>query len=206
MDQSEHWKSQEEKELKNSVSDFALKTYSFIMQKKYHNLLDLGCGRSLEPIFFADKGLIVKAIDISQNRLESLRKYIQVSNLKNIHVECNDIRNLPFDEIRYDVIYANLSLHYFDDKTTNEIFIKLYNILNSEGLLCIKTKSTKDHSYGNGELIEENMFDLNGHIRHYFDIHYMKKLLQSLHVISLEETFSINSNNKSAFIECIARK
>ena len=38
---------------------------------------------------------------------------------------------------KFDVIYANLSLHYFNDKTTTKIFSNLLKLLNKNGYLFV---------------------------------------------------------------------
>gem|GEM_PF-4590523 len=54
------------------------------------------------------------AIDISSFAIEKLRSICH----KNIIVNVEDIRDFVITDSKFDVIYANLSLQYFDDKIT----------------------------------------------------------------------------------------
>ncbi len=104
------------------------------------------------------------------------------------------------------MIYAHLSLHYFNDKTTKEIFNKLYKILKKDGLLFVKCKSTNDMLYGQGRKLEENMYEYQNHIRHFFDKKYTTTLLAKFQLIKVRKSSSVYHSYKSSFIEAIAKK
>lgn len=201
MRQARFWKNKPTKDILKKINTFAKRSLKLIKQKKLKTILDLGCGRSRDPIFFANNGLIVTALDVSKNRLVSLKK----KNIKNIKIEIQDIRDLEFPDNSFDVIYAHLSIHYFDDKTTDKIFNKLYKILKKDGLLLVKCKSTDDVMYGKGEKIENNFYNLNGHLRHFFDKNYMKEKLNKFKILKIRKTTSIYKR-KSSFIEAVATK
>src|SRR2546422_160092 len=84
----------------------------------------------------------------------------------------------PFHANTFDVVYARLSLHYFTGAQTQQIFREIHRILKPGGLLCFICKSTKDPLYGQGKKIEEDMFELKGHVRHFFSEAYARKCLE----------------------------
>ena len=142
-----------------AVNYFAKKCFSEI--KKHNELvtiLDLGCGAGQDSVYFAKKGLIVTAIDFSETWIQLVPK-----NINNLKIIAKDILNLDFKNNSFDVIYAHLSLHYFDDDSTTQIFNKLHNILNKNGLLFIKCKSVDDALYGDWEQIEKDLFYKDNH-------------------------------------------
>lgn len=207
MDQKEFWKSRWKNPQRKAPNDFAKRCFKLIKNNNLKTILDLGCGSGTDSIYFAEKGLKVTAVDFSESAIKYLKKEIENKNIENISVLNKDIRNLDFKDSSFDIIYAHLSLHYFDDKTTTKIFDELYRILGKNGTIFIKCKSTEDAKYGQGEKIEENMYMLDSHIRHFFSKEYMKEKLGKFKILKIGKTSSTYSDNyKSSFIEAIAAK
>jgi ubiquinone/menaquinone biosynthesis C-methylase UbiE len=205
MEQAKFWKKKPIKMLLKKTNTFAKRGLKLIKQKKLKTILDLGCGRSRDPIFFANNGLVVTALDVSKNRLETLRREVDKKNIKNIKIICQDLRKLKFPDNSFEVIFAHLSVHYFDDKTTTKIFDKLYKMLKKNGLFLVKCKSTNDIMYGKGKKIEDNLYILKSHIRRFFDKDYMKEKLKKFKILKIRETTSVYKR-KSSFIEAVATK
>jgi len=183
------------------VNAFAKKSYSFF-KNKHNKLLDLGCGSGKDSIYFAKKGLDVTAVDFSKTGLDKISK-----NIDNLKIVNQSLENLKFKPNSFDIIYAHLSLHYFDDRTTSKIFIKLHSILKKNGLIFIKCKSTDDILFGKGKKIEPNMYRRNNHIRHFFSKDYMQDKLSKYKILKIRKTSSTTyGGDKSSFIEAIAVK
>lgn len=104
----------------------------------------------------------------------------------NINTIQIDIRKINFPENYFDVIYAHLSLHYFDDETTTQIFENLFRILKKKGLIFIKCKSIEDALYGKGEKVDENIYR-KGHLRHFFSEKDMKEKLKNFKIIEIKK-------------------
>ena len=205
-DQQKLWKSIWKDGSKGDVNDFALRSFSDIKNKPFRTLLDLGCGTGVDSIYFAQQGLDVTAVDFSDTGLEYLRQAAQQAGLNNIHPVQMDFQNLDFPPNSFDVIYAHLTLHYFDDKTTSVIFDNLYGLMKDQGLFFIKCKSIDDPLYGKGEKVEENMFVRNDHVRHFFSVDYMKEKLHKFKIIEVRKTSSTYHEYQSNFIEAVATK
>jgi len=186
-------------------NNFASRAYKLI-KPKHKTLLDLGCGNGRDSLYFAHKGLQVTATDWSKSGLDQLQKLVKQKKIANLDIIQQDISQLTFRPNTFDVIYAHLSLHYFDDKTTKNIFNKLYSMLKKDGLLFIKCKSTDDALYGRGRKLEENMYTFHDHIRHFFDKDYMSVLLAKFHIIKVRRSSSFYHSYKPSFIEAIAKK
>lgn len=177
-----------------------------MIKSKHKTLLDLGCGAGRDSLYFAQKGLKVTATDWSQSGLDQLRKLAEKNKVANLEVIQQDISKLTFNPNSFDVIYAHLSLHYFDDETTKQICDKLYSVLKKDGLLFIKCKSTDDMLYGRGRKLEENMYKHRDHVRHFFNKEYMTALLAKFQIIKVRRSSSVYHSYKSSFIEAIAKK
>ena len=165
----------------------------------------MGCGNGRDAFYFARKGLQVTAVDWSEDCLNQLLKLTAKKDL-NIKVIQQNIPQLKIKPNSFDVIYAHLSLHYFDDKMTGKIFNKIYGMLKRNGLFFVKCKSTDDILYGKGRKIEDNMYIFQNHIRHFFDKKYMMSQLKRFQVIRMRKSSSVHHNYKSSFIEAIVRK
>ncbi len=205
MDQKKLWeKNWENRRGLLSASNFAIRSHKFI-EKKHRKLLDLGCGNGRDSFYFAQKGLQVTAVDWSKNCLDQLFELSKKKNVK-IKVVHQSIPQLKIKQNSIDVVYAHLSLHYFDNKTTKNIFNKIYRALRKNGLFFLKCKSTEDELYGKGRKLEDNMYVFKNHIRHFFDKDYTRTQLEKFQIIKMRKTSSTYHNYKSSFIEAIAKK
>ncbi len=200
MKNVDYWKNKWLSRPQEPVNNFAVRAYKIIKSKRLKTLLDLGCGDGRDSVYFFNKGLKVTAVDFSLSGIKKLKS-------QNPKINCilADIRKMKLKANSFDVIYAHLSLHYFDDKTTNKIFNNLYHTLKKKGLIFIKCKSVDDTLFGEGEKISENMYK-KGHTRHFFSKEYMREKLKKFKVIKISKTSSIYHNYKSAFIEAKATK
>ncbi|HEY1064438.1 MAG TPA: class I SAM-dependent methyltransferase [Candidatus Saccharimonadales bacterium] len=127
-------------------------------------LLDLGAGLGQDSAYFSELGYDVTATDLDIAHLE------QLSGGK-FTVEKVDLREpLPYDDESFDVVYAHLSLHYFTQATTEQIFAEIYRILTPDGVLAFFTNSTSDPEYNTGSQIESNYFEIDGTPKRYLDV------------------------------------
>jgi ubiquinone/menaquinone biosynthesis C-methylase UbiE len=200
MNETTYWKNKWSNRIFEPANNFAKRSYKLIKAKNLKTLLDLGCGDGRDSIYFLNKGLQVTAVDFSKSGIEKLK-----ACQNKINCILKDIRNINFADNSFDAIYAHLTLHYFDDKTTTEIFNNLYKILKKGGLIFVKCKSTDDALCGKGKKVGENMYK-KGHIRHFFTKEYMAEKLKKFKIIKVRKTSSVYHEYKSAFIEAVATK
>lgn len=93
--------------------------------------LDLGCGFGADAFWFAQAGWQVEAID-SEDTLKF--------HHANINFIQQDLKNIDFDKFgKYDFIMACFVLHFLKPKYSFSMAKKLINMLNSKGILYIKT-------------------------------------------------------------------
>lgn len=184
-------------------TQFALEVQQYIPQSS--KILELGCGAGNDSLFFAQQGHNMLATDFSDVVIDKNNSRHKDNNLK---FEVLDM-SLPFkfEDNSFNVIYSRLSLHYFIDNITKKIFEELYRVLKPEGYLCFVCKSIKDPLYGKGTVIEKDMFNNNGHIRHFFSEEYVKECLQDKYTYVVLETGEENFyGSPSAFVKVIAKK
>lgn len=159
----------------NTPTEFAKEILRVIPPNS--QVLELGCGVGNDSVAFANKGHDILATDFSEIAIQKNKDtYKDISGLT---FEVLDMsRPFKFNDNTFDVIYARLSLHYFTDTITRNIFQEIKRVLKPNGLICFICKSVKDPLYGKGEEIEKDMFENEGHVRHFFSESYAKSLLE----------------------------
>lgn len=142
---------------------------------KHGTLIDLGAGQGQDSRFFAKKGYFVTSADFSDTALRFSKEKAIKEKLE-IQTEQVDLsKKLPFENSSFDTVYAHLSLHYFDVKTTTELFNEIHRILKSEGILAALFNSTDDPDIPKFEKIDEDYFlEPGGIIRRYFSVNSAK--------------------------------
>ena len=126
-------------------------------------MLELGAGLGQDSAYFTELGYKVIATDLNIDKLAAIAddKFI---------TQAVDLREkLPFAGSSFDIVYAHLSLHYFDQTTTEQIFSEIYRVLKPGGLLAFFTNSTTDPEYGQGKQLEPDYFEIEGTAKRYFD-------------------------------------
>lgn len=160
------------------------------------HILDLGCGKGRDSLFFAERGFCVTSLDISETALRAFEH-------PKIRKVCGDILSFDFSE-GFDAVYANLSLHYFSKETVKVIIRKIYDCLPINGYFFMRCKSVHDELYGQGRHVEENMYEYE-HIRRFFDIKSTRELLSLFRKVSVTEANEYYFGNCS-FIDVVAKK
>jgi SAM-dependent methyltransferase len=132
-------------------------------------LLELGAGLGQDSAYFTELGYEVTATDLNIDHLKELAH-------DKFAVRAVDLRQpLPFEDASFDIIYAHLSLHYFDQHTTEAIFDEIYRMLKPNGLLAFFTNSTDDPEYDTGKQIEPDYFEVDGTLKRYLNVKTAKQ-------------------------------
>jgi ubiquinone/menaquinone biosynthesis C-methylase UbiE len=175
---------------------------------KNSKILELGCGLGKDAIFFAKRGHFVVALDFSKEAIKKAKENAKKQKIKNIVFINRDIgKKFNFRDLSFDVVYANLSLHYFTEEITEKIFGEIARVLKKKGLFCAQCRSIKDPLYGKGELVEKNIYILNGHLRHFFCKKELKEKLKKKFKIKKLQTEKIKFKNEIwMFVKVIAEK
>ena len=131
---------------------------------KAGKLLDLGAGLGQDSIFFNELGYEVTSTDLNVDRLQELVH-------DEFEVRVVDLRQLlPFSDAHFDIVYAHVSLHYFDEQVTRQIFDEIYRVLKPGGVVAFFTNSIDDPEYGTGVHIEPDYYEIDGTPKRYFSV------------------------------------
>jgi SAM-dependent methyltransferase len=167
--------------------------------------LELGCGVGRDALFFGSKGHTVLATDSSEVVVNQNK---QLYDYHNVRFETLDMRQpLPY-ESEFDVVYSNLSLHYYTHENTREIIENIAKVLKEGGILAFSCKSKDEVRTKDAQLVEKDVFvDPKGHALHLFSMQYVRKLLDGLFEIThLDEVEEEYNGRVSSIVRCVVRK
>lgn len=197
------YKSGEHKNWLAKPNDFARGVVKDLSKGSY--VLEIGCGGGADARLFASQGVQVLATDIAD---EIIQQNKVLRSMPHLTYEVLDIgQRLGFPDQRFNAIYAHLSLQYFTNEHTKNIFIELARVLCSEGRLYFTCLSVKDRLFGEGEQIEPNVFVRKSHIRHFFTADYALELLgDQFEIRRLETLEGAFGDRPSVYLACWAVK
>jgi ubiquinone/menaquinone biosynthesis C-methylase UbiE len=205
-DQLQHWNHAHAEQWLRSHSQQQTKFAEEVNERIPTNsmLLELGCGEGNDSMYFAEQGHQVIATDFSNVAIEQDKKRWSSPRLQ---FEVLDMsKPFKYSDNLFDAVYARLSLHYFRDNVTKSIFKEIYRVLKPGGMLCFMCKEVSDGIYGKGDEIEPDMYELDGHVRHFFSERYTKELLADFRAESVEVGKEAIYDRHSAFIKVVATK
>lgn len=152
---------------KNNLNKNKLENLDFLKDiwvDKYSNIidnipkgkcLDLGCGLGQYTKYFKDKGFDVISCDISEIVLETLSNIMPDAKTKKLDMS----QDFPFPDDSFDVVVANLSIHYFDYKTTKKLLREIKRVLKNDGYFIGSVNSDKTFTFlVEPQKIEENYY------------------------------------------------
>lgn len=191
MSQKQHWEKLYEKKNRygRGPREFSNTALEWMKKTNGKKVLDLCSGEGRDAIFFAKNGYDVTCLDFSEKAINSCKEDCIEENVSDsVHaIVCDVSKSLKFEDKIFDVVYAHLALHYFNDETTSNVFNEIKRVLKNGGILIIRVKSIKDPVYGLGEKIEEDMYKFQGHIRHFFSKEYLLSKLLNFKILYIEQ-------------------
>lgn len=150
-------------------------------------IFELGAGQAQDGCFFAANGHDVTATDIEDTALEMAIEKAEAKSVK-ISVKKVDLRDeLPFEDSSFDVVYAHLSLHYFDYETTTRLFDEIKRVLKPGGVLAFLTNSVNDPEYKTGKELEPDYFQIEKTNKRYLSENTARKFTRNFEINLLDE-------------------
>ena len=193
----EYWKEHINKKLEE---DLWIDEYKEYLTKK-GLCLDLGCGIGQYSKWFLENGYEVISSDISNIALEKVKEFN--SNVVNV-----DMREaLPFDDNKFDLVFANLSIHYFSDSETKKLMTEIKRILKNDGLFIgsVNGMHGLDTIKETAKELEHHFYlNKNKYIR-LFDVEDLNNYLNVFNVIKIDERETIRFNHKKNYIVFVVK-
>ena len=151
------------------IVDDWLERFDLIIENTQKPILDLGCGGGNDTLYLILKGKQVISCDQSENAIRNI-----IKNFPEVkEARCfNMLDGIPFEDNSFDVVIADLCLHYFNDEDTKRIISDIHRILTPGGHLFLRVNSINDvnHGAGQGVELEHHVFESEGNtIKRFFD-------------------------------------
>ena len=167
-------------------------------------ILDLGCGGGNDTLYLINKGRQVIACDQSERAIQRIRKnFPEVMETKCF----NMLDGLAFADASFEVVIADLSLHYFTEKDTSFIISELQRILVPGGYLLLRVNSIYDvnHGAGQGREVEPHLYESGaGTLKRFFDEADIRRFFKEYKIEYLkEETMTRYKLEKKLYRVCV---
>lgn len=183
-----------------------LDSFSNIIDNCSTPILDLGCGSGNDTLYLINKGKKVISCDQSINAIENIKKnFIEVYDTKCF----NMLDGMPFDNNSFDIIIADLCLHYFREKDTFRILNEIKKILNKKGYLIFRVNSINDvnHGAGVGKEIEHHLYQTNDkRLKRFFDEKDIRYFFKEFDIEYLNEEIMTRYKLEKKLYRCLVRK
>ncbi len=164
-----------------------LEKFDDIIMGTQKPILDLGCGGGNDTLYLISKGKQVISCDQSPSAINNIRK-----NFPEVYdAKCfNMLEGLPFEDEAFDVVIADLCLHYFLKSDTEKILNDIRRILTPGGHLILRVNSINDvlHGAGQGPEIEHHVFEMEGKtIKRFFNEEDIRSFFKDFTIEYLKE-------------------
>lgn len=176
---------------------------------EHGKILEIGAGHAQDGLYFASRGFEVVCTDLEiASAIKNITK-ASVEIQDKIAVKQLDLRDAFEFEEKFDVVYAHLSLQFFDEKTTERIFADIYRTLRSGGILAFFTNSIDDPEHGTGEKREAHYFEIEGLSKRYFNVDEAKRFAREFKPLLVDndgETYKDRTKGVHHLIRFIGQK
>ena len=179
--------------------------YDEIISARSGKLLDLGCGVGQYSKYFYDKGFEVTSADISERALNYLSK--KYEEIKTVRIDMTE--PLPFADKSFDVVFANLSIHFFNENDTRSLISEVKRILKDDGIFVGSCNSSKAYKYiqDKSTVIENGFYrEDGGRTVRLFDKEQFERFFADWNEVSLSEVETVRFNKSKIMWEFIYRK
>ncbi len=192
---------------RNSIKvDNWLERFEELLAGATKPILDLGCGGGNDTLYMVNKGKSVIACDQSENAIKNI-----IKNFPEVkEARCfNMLEGLPFENGSFEVIIADLCLHYFDSKDTAFIIEEIRRVLAPGGHLLFRVNSVNDvnHGFGQGKELSPHLYEMDDHtIKRFFDEEDIRLFWDKFDIEYMnEEIMTRYSLPKNLFTVCVRK-
>lgn len=117
--------------------------------RRFHSILDIGAGKGRHSFFFADHGLEVSAIDLSEESIRYIRQEAQNRGVT-VNAELADMTDLPFADNSFDCVICFHTIYHSDYQGTKRALQEVKRVLKPGGEAYF-TFNTKENPHYNKE-------------------------------------------------------
>lgn len=161
----------------HNPSPFAKLVLPYISGK---NILELGAGAGQDGLWFAHEGKRVVMSDATDANFEEIKKQAK-GNVELIKFDITD--TFPFKDKSFDAVYAQLVIHYFDNRTTEFIFSEISRVLKEGGVVALMVNSVNDPEYDKSKSNSEDIVVMQGISKRYFSVESLTPFVKNFEAI-----------------------
>jgi SAM-dependent methyltransferase len=150
--------------------------------KPHSTILELGAGAGQDSLWFASQGHKLIMTDGSDAFFETIQER---ASEKEILLEARMVdvtQTLPFNAGTFDLVYAQLVLHYFDDDLTKKIIGEIERILKSGGWFAGMVNTVHDPEYDLTKEQANGLLNVNGLIKRFFTLESFRSFLSEFEI------------------------
>ncbi|SHM03866.1 Methyltransferase domain-containing protein [Chitinophaga jiangningensis] len=122
----------------------------------------IGYGRNAQP--FLENDMQVTGIEISQTAIELAHKHFGDT----IPIHQGSVTDMPFDTNKYDGIFCYALIHLLNENERKKLISDCYHQLASNGYMIFTMITQAAETYGKGQYISKNRYEMFGGINMYF--------------------------------------
>ncbi len=181
-----HWRKKIPKYLSE---DWSNQPSSFVQIVASHivapaKVLELGTGAGQDGLWLAKKGYEVLLTDGDDVAFDQIKKRA----IEAVNLQILDLTNtFPFENHSFDVVYAQLVLHYFDDEMMHSIIKEIKRVLKPSGILACMVNSKSDPEYDEKLEDSQGLINVGGLIKRYFTVETFKPFVKDFRPIVFDE-------------------
>ena len=165
-------------------------------------VLDLGCGVGMNLPAILKSGTDVVAADFSEIALDIIKTTFSKWRIQTC---CFDMRdNFPFFDDTFDIIVADLSLHYFGKADMRHIVCEMKRVLKQSGALIARVHSINQIRTADCVEIEPGFYYCDGYCRKYFTEREIRDYFSRWKITALEQKTIYRYNQKKEIFEFTA--
>jgi len=179
-------------------------------EKKYRNVLDLGCGIGRNTLLLAKNGFDISGIDLSEFGVNKTKERLLKNGLDG-NVICGDIHNLPYGDNSFDALLAYHVISHTDSIGIRKIIGEMNRVVRNKGELYFTLCSKESPTYKNKKYkkVDRNTVLKNEgpeqNIPHFYsNEEEVKEILNGMKILIIRHIKDIFSNTYSwhYFILC----
>lgn len=146
------------------------------------HVLELGAGDGADTGFLRSVCASVLSCDFSEAALNRLKTRYPGAEAMRLDLA----QPMPFGTGAFEAIIADLCLHYFCSKKTEEIFVELRRVLAPGGCLLLRVNAREEYVPEPGDIrLEADYYQTRGCARRYFSRAALEALLSGFRIVRL---------------------
>jgi len=145
-------------------TDSALMANSFFVEKGINNILIPGIGYGRNAKLFADSGITVTGIEISQTAIDLAVKHYGTA-MKIYH---GSVTDMPFDDNLYEGIFCYGLIYLLNSEERKKLINDCFDQLEPSGYMIFSVISKNSPNYAVGKQIGKDWFEIPEGARLFF--------------------------------------